>query len=477
MKFNNKKLSTLTPWFLAGCFFVYTFLSYVLLFRDKRALTAISTFYPEMSNFLFSSRDYLLHHSLNTIPTFIFGIVSLLAIFYYLKSLTIKISLKKTIWFAILFQLITFVSYPILSTDIFSYMFSERVSTVHHENIWHVKPAIFPNDSFSAMADWKDTTSIYGGVNYVLYLVPALLGKDNVLMLLTLYKLLPALFAIGSGYMLYILLKQNKSDYVEKGLRLVFWNPLFVLEIFGSGHNDSIMIFFTLVSYYFFQKKQWLLAGSIVALAVQVKLLPIVLCFFFVYTLFKQKKFVSSVLLLIGFLVINALLFLFMQISPIDFLQRVLYNGGVYWQSLPNLLRYFVQGGNLFITAGFLVWVFFFIFKQGKKQINPLYSYAMVLLVYLLFVSAAYWNWYVIWIVALLPLINDKKLTMTTLLFSFTSLLAYPLLWLSLRFGYQSLVWPFVTYFFIFGIPIVSMFPQISNKLGLERLFAEKEQH
>jgi len=89
-------------------------------FRDKRALAGIGNFYPNISSFLFSSRDYLLHHGLNTIPTFLFVLVAGIAIIFYLKSLAVKISLKKTIVFAIIFQSIVFLSYPILSTDIFS---------------------------------------------------------------------------------------------------------------------------------------------------------------------------------------------------------------------------------------------------------------------------------------------------------------------------------------------------------------------
>jgi hypothetical protein len=484
-KNNNQRFSiqNILPWILVVCFFIYSILSWILLFRDKRALTGISHFYPAISDFLFSTQSYFLHHGLNTLPTFLFGIVSIIAFYYYLKSLTITISLKKTIVFGVIFQTILFLSYPILSTDIFSYIFSERVATVHHANIWHVKPAAFSTDPFAAIADWKDTTSVYGDVHYVLYLVPSLLGQNNLLLLTLLYKLIPALFALGTGYVLYLLFKLQKYESMSTGLRLVFWNPLFLLEIFGSGHNDSIMIFFTLLGFYFFKKNQWLTAGTILALAVQVKLLPIVLCFFLVISLLRKKAFMASLLFLAGFISINALLFSFMQISLLDFLARVAYNGGIYWQSFPNVIRYFFSGGSIVVTICFLLWLLFFVTRQWKQQSNPIYSYGIVLLVYLLFVSAAYWDWYVLWIVSLLPFINDKKFTLTTLTFSCTSLLAYPLLWLSLRFGYQSLAWPFVTYIFIFGIPIFlyifltyrpNLVPLLCNRLGLQALFAQK---
>lgn len=480
------KISLMVPWILMVCFIGYSVLSWVLLFRDKRALEGIALFYPELNDWLFFTRDFLLQNNLNTIPTLLFGIISVISIYFYLRSFLIKISLRKTIIFAAIFQVITFLSYPVLSTDIFSYMFSERVATVHNENVWKVIPATFPQDPFFKISDWKETTSVYGAVHFFSYVIPSYIGQNNLLVLTVMYKLVAAAFAIGSGVVLYKLLKVYKPHYVEKGMRLVFWSPLFILEIFGSAHNDSIMIFFTLLSFFFFTKKQWVFAGIAIALAVQVKILPIVLVFFFALYLFKKKAIRAVSLLIVGFLAVNALAFIFMQVSPVDFLQRVLYNGGVYWQSLSNLLRYYVEGSTIILLIAFLLWVLFFILQLWKHKIEPIYGYAVVLLTYLLFVSSAYWNWYVLWMLPLIPFIDNKKLIWTTLIFSFTSLFAYPLLWLSLRFGFGSSLWPIITYVFIFGVPIMTyLYLKFNEKesntliknLALEEVFAEKTQH
>jgi hypothetical protein len=469
---------TITGLLLSACFVFFTILSWVLLFRDKRAVAGISYFYPHLSSSLFSSQNFLLHHGLNTIPTFLFGLVACIAIFYYLKSLTLTFSLRKIIIFAVIFQVITLVSYPILSTDIFSYIFSERVATVHHENVWKVKPAVFSEDKFGTIADWKDTTSVYGGVNFGLYYLPSLIGKNDLLTLVVLYKIIPAIFAIGSIYILYLLLKLYKNINVGKNLQLVFWNPLFVLEIFGSGHNDSIMIFFTLLSLYFYKKKLWLFAGIILTLAVQVKLIPIVLFFFCLLLLLQKRYFTAAFTYLAGFVATNALMFSFMQVSVINFLQRVTYNGGVYWQSLPNVIRYFSPVGTYVILFCFLIWIGVFIATMWKREQDPISSYVAVILVYLLFVSAAYWNWYIIWLLPLIPFVSNKKISLTILIFSFTSLFAYPLLWLSLRFDYQSILWPFVTYLFIFVIPLMTFYAlSFKEKWIMVNRFAEKAQN
>ncbi len=487
MKFKNKNpIRNTAPWILVFCFLIFTFLSWILLFRDPRALIGISNLYPFLKTFLFSTQEYLSNYGLNSWPTILFALTAFFAIVSYVISLTIKISFKRTIIFAIVFQAITLLSFPILSTDIFSYIFSERVSTVHNENIWKVKPAAFPDDQFGVLADWKDTTSVYGGLHYLLYLPPAHIGQDNLLLLTILYKLIPAIFAFGTMYVLYLLLRTHESIVVERGLRLVFWNPLFILEILGSGHNDSMMIFLALLSYYFYKRKLWLLAGIVLALAVQVKLIPIVLFFFCLLALIRIKSSLAALIYLAGFVSINALAFSFMQVNIIDFIARVAYNGGVYWQSLPNLLHTFYPGGVVIIPVLFFVWLLFFIVVQWRNQTDPMYSYAVVLLVYLLFVSAAYWNWYALWILPLLPLINAKKIFITALVLTFTSLFAYPLLWVIHRINSPSPLWPAIIYLFIFTPPIMiylclrfreRFVLKIFKRLGIDDLIAQKGKH
>ncbi|HXT83373.1 MAG TPA: hypothetical protein VN704_03430, partial [Verrucomicrobiae bacterium] len=204
-----------------------------------------------------------MHYKLNTIPTLLFAIFAIGSFYLYFQSLKQDISLKKTVVYSLIFGLILFISYPILSTDIFSYIFSDRIATVYHQNVWQVVPLTHNFDPFAIMADWKNTTRVYGGVNQLIYNIPSVMGGDNIVFLVFLYKLVSSLFTVGIIWILYLLLKNNEKSRtkIAKGIRIVIWNPLFLLELFGSGHNDSIMIFFTLVSYYFFSKKRFFWAG------------------------------------------------------------------------------------------------------------------------------------------------------------------------------------------------------------------------
>ncbi|MDQ5951216.1 MAG: hypothetical protein QG639_493, partial [Patescibacteria group bacterium] len=142
-------------------------------FREERALVGISRFLPGSEPFLSTTREQLLTLGLNTVPTLLFGLLAMVAFAAYFFSLSTQLHKKNTIIFAVLFQLIVFFSYPVLSTDIFSYIFSDRVFTEYGQNIWKVIPNTFSEDPYWLLSDWKDETKVYGAVNQVLYLPAA----------------------------------------------------------------------------------------------------------------------------------------------------------------------------------------------------------------------------------------------------------------------------------------------------------------
>lgn len=465
------------------CFIIFLILSWIIVFRDPRAIIGVGNFYPSIQNELFPIQTKLTTYGLNTIPTLLFGLVSVIAFFLYLFSLRVTISAKKTIIFASLLGSITFLSFPILSTDIFSYIMSERVATTHGDNIWHTKPNAFPDDQFAVLADWKDTTSVYGMLHYFLYLGPSLIGGDNLALLVVLYKIIPSLFAIGSMIVMQMILSHQKIKHSSVILRLLFWNPLVILELFGSGHNDSMMLFFTLLSILFAYRHKWFFSGIAIACAVQIKLIPIVLFGVYALHLIRTKKIDYLSPYITGFSMINALSFAFMQISIVDFLQRVAYNGGVYWQSLPTIVSTFYPVALPAITYIFIAWVLWFITRAFIKKREPINQYTIILLVYLFFVSAAFWNWYVLWILFFLPWITSPRVRSMILLFSLTALLAYPFLWIIYRINTPSDYWSIAQYLFIFIIPVFGYFlfgrysiihSKVANYFSLDKLIVEQ---
>jgi hypothetical protein len=445
---------------LGGLFFSVVGLaltSWWLLFRDVRALEGIELFYPHLSGKLFPIREVLLSYGLNVIPTIAFVGFGVSAFFCYLVLLQAKISISSVLRWTAILHLMAFLAYPILSTDIFSYIFSDRVFTEYGQNIWKVTPDTYPEDKFFIFSDWTDQTKVYGAFNQIVYLPAAHLGNDDLLLTVVLYKFTALVFVFGSLWLLQKLTTEIGAKNQSLLIRLVFWNPLVILEFAGNGHNDILMIFCVLLSLLFWKKKLWLWAGVALAAAVQIKLIPVILFGFFGWYLLQKRDWRATFAFTGSFVIANAGAFFFMQVNPFEFLQRVLYNTSVYWQSLPSLTERFFPGNNLPFSVGFGVIGLGFLLLQWKKNWHPIFSSSLALLAYLLFFTSAYWNWYVLWVVFLIPFVKETWLKNMILAFSLSSLLAYPLLWLGQRYFWGSAdlqtFWMVTMYLWLMGVP------------------------
>lgn len=438
------------------CFYIP--LSWILVLRDGRAVYTILDFYPQLTESFKSIEPHLVRYGINSVPTVLFFSIGMITFSLYLLSLRAKMSLKKTIFWAIAFQAIVFFSYPSLSTDIFSYIFSDRIATVHHENVWKTKPITHSEDPFSRLSDWHNNTRVYGGVNQVIYTAPSLVGGNNLLLLVVLYKAVTWIFTLASMYIVFLLARTFYKGKETFALQLIFWNPLFLIEIIGSGHNDIIMIFFMLSAWYFFLQKKIAVAGILIALAFQVKIIAFVLFLFLLFALLKEKKYKDSIFLGLSFFIVNSVSFFFMHIDPLSFGKAIIFNTGVYWQGLPALLHRVGIQEKVFVVIGFLMTFIACIYVQYKRNSDAITVYTGFIVIYLLFFASAYWNWYVVWALAFIPFITVKKLRYLVLALSFTSFMLYPLYWIALRFDYQHLFWAFCTYIVMGGLPILVWF-------------------
>lgn len=454
------KLRSIIPGALIGCFLAFVILSWWLLFRDERAIEGIENFYPFLDGSMFAIREFLLLFGLNVLPTIAFALVGAVAFGAYFLALKIDFSLKKSVVFALIFQAIVFLSYPVLSTDIFSYITSHRVFTEYGQNIWAVAPQNFPTDLYSEISDWIEHPSIYGAVKQIIYLPVALLSQvfgEDLIMTVVFYKSMALLFSVGTLFVLLKTLEGKSESHRARVVRMIFWNPLFVMEIIGSGHNDILMFFFMLLGILSWQKKWWLRSGVFFALAVQVKLIPILLVGFLGLKLLQDKRFVEICKFSGSFLMINILAFIYMNVSPLSFLERVTFNTTVYWQSLPSLFEKFLPELNLPFSLIFLIVLASLALLQLKKNWQPLQTTTIALLIYVSLFTSAFWNWYILWPLMLVVFTNNNKnrqLKKIILLMTMTSLMAYPILWLSHRFGFGNPAWNVLTYLMIFGLPL-----------------------
>ncbi len=423
-------------------FIFYVFLSWVVFFRFEWALSIYAKNYPDVALLLPQIRDFLLKLYLNTVPTLLFGALVVGLFAAYLYSLRDKLTAKSVIIYAILFQIIVLFSYPILSTDIYGYIVSDRLAIVHNSNVWTTKPNAFPEDKFYNLADYTDQVRIYGPVNQGIYAIPTVLSGDDVLTNVLVHKLVVMVFVIASLFVV----KKINSD--PKILALIFWNPLLVLETAGSGHNDIIMLFFLLLCYLFFTNKRYLLAGLMAALSVQVKATPLLLLPFIFIFFIKNTSWKAMLQFFVSFVAVYLITFLPMQTSFGALLSRQAQATGAYWQSLPLLIDRYIQPLAFLLKIALPL----VLLVQATRTFlgeNPWRMFVQTLFIYLLFFLPTLWNWYPLWVLALAPLLFSlKSRTVWAIVgMTFGALFAYVVYWTGQRIDYfQSPIWQVIMY-------------------------------
>lgn len=439
---------------LAAGYFFYSLSSFLLLFRDERALGVIARFYPVTAGALINIRSVLLHLGLNSYLSVAFGLLVILLFWVYYQAIVSPPNLKTILFFAVVFLLITFISYPALSTDVFDYILSTRLFTQYGQNVWQVTPISIPSDPFYNLASWQSKLYTYGPVNLLFYSLVSLIAGNDLMVNLMLFKGMALVFAFLTIPVYYLLLKEFYPKQLNRGLVLLFWNPLYIIEIAGSAHNNILAVFFMGLGIYLWKKKKIILSAIALSLAVEIKFLPLILMAFLALNLLRDRKFKQ----LLSFVTTSAVINLFCLgiIGSVGIVYILLLGyGSVYWQSLPMLThRVFPQSEPIFLFGFFLiVSVLTWRFLRGTG--GPLRIYTEVLLLYFLFFTGLYWNWYALWLLPVIPLLEWGKLAKAVVMLTFTSLMAYPAYWLTLRFDYRNPVFAVIIYMLLVAPTLV----------------------
>src|SRR5215218_3321860 len=93
----------------------------------------------------------------------------------------------------LLFVLVLLPGYPLLSSDIFKYVFDGRILAVHHENPFIKVPADYPDDRFYDLVYWKSVVNAHGPIWRIFEAISAQLGGERCTSAILAMKLWPAL--------------------------------------------------------------------------------------------------------------------------------------------------------------------------------------------------------------------------------------------------------------------------------------------
>ncbi|MBI5449607.1 hypothetical protein HY948_04830 [Candidatus Gottesmanbacteria bacterium] len=165
-------------------------------------------------------------------------------------------------------------SFPGFSYDVFNYIATAKITFLYRENPYLIMPIDIPNEPMLRFLHASNKVALYGPVWIALTGVPYILGFNNLLLTIGMFKLFAAAFYVG---VLSLVWKRSKSAFSVAFFGL---NPLVLIETLGSGHNDIVMMFFALLSFELIARKRWywslvaLLASILIKFAT-VFLLPV----------------------------------------------------------------------------------------------------------------------------------------------------------------------------------------------------------
>lgn len=143
------------------------------------------------------------------------------------------------------------------------------------------------NEVYAGISDLsKRHYSCYPPVNQV-YFIGANLFSESIAVNIAVMKLLIVLTELAGVFYLRKLFIHLKVD--PKRLWLVYLNPLLIIECTGNVHFEGVMLSLLFISFYFLLTSRWILGAFIFALAIHIKLVPLVLLPFFLrYFPWKQ---------------------------------------------------------------------------------------------------------------------------------------------------------------------------------------------
>lgn len=253
---------------LVFLFFSYAFIDPNLLYLHKI-----------YSGFAFDNRvaTSLLYLILILIFYIFYGIL----INYFGKKNATKNNFKK--YFIATICILIF-SYPaMLSYDIFNYMATAKVAFLYKENPYIIMPIELIGDPLLLFMHAANKVALYGPIWILFTGLPYIVSFGNFLVFLFSLKMFVCIFYIASVYLIWKL-----SDNL---LSVVFFalNPLVIIEILISGHNDIVMMFLALLAFYFFNKKKTLVAIFLLFLSILIKYATIFLLPIFIYIVWKNR--------------------------------------------------------------------------------------------------------------------------------------------------------------------------------------------
>jgi len=327
---------------------------------------------------------------------------------------------------AVIFRLsVLWVTPGFLSDDIYRYAWD---GLVQHAGI---NPYYYPpeapelgflrDDTIFPMINRKSALTLYPPGAQLFFRLMAWLYPGQLVAM----KALILLADTGSIALLLLLLKQFELH--RSYIVLYAWHPLVIVELGISGHLDGLMLAFVLLAFLcMMQNRPWLVGGAL-GMATLIKLYPAILL-----PVLYRKRGWQMPLAFFGIMGTGYLLYLDAGRQIIGYLPYYITPYEFYNLSLRPILMWLVGRitENPFpyvkgLSAVILVLVMVQCIRQSHKTDQQAVQWGVGLIaLYLILVSPSVFQWYLVWLLALVTL-TQSWLTPAWLYWSWSVNLAY----------------------------------------------------
>ncbi|WP_034257033.1 hypothetical protein [Adhaeribacter aquaticus] len=340
--------------------------------------------------------------------SFVFGL--------YLWLVKLPITYKSGLFLALFFRSIFLFATPALSDDFYRFIWDGTLVANGQNPFLHL-PSYYAENQFAPPGltpflfqklNSPDYFSVYPPVCQFIFGVANAIGGDSIWLNCLVMRLF--IFAAETGS-LFLMLKL--LPLVKLPVKQIWWyafNPLVIVELTGNLHFEGILIFFLLLSLFLLLKNKRALSAIAFALAVAVKLWPLMFLPFLLKSL-KIKAFLFYATI-VGFL----LTLLFAPFLSIQLLHNILNSVNLYFQKFEfNASVYYVlrwlgyhwRGYNeiayigRFLSLATFIGIITLAFKRSSLIPQQLpYFFTLAVSIYL-FLATIVHPWYITPLVAL----------------------------------------------------------------------------
>ena len=314
-----------------------------------------------------------------------------------------------------LFFLLSALSLPNTSTDIFNYIVNGRIAAVHNSNPYFVTADEFPDDPVYPYAS-KNYTGLSADKLPIWMLANTLLASltgNDVTTNLLIYRLALMLFNMANLALTGIIANKLNPRYVASALVIYGWNPIVIIH--AQSKSDTLMALLLLLAVLFLIKEWRLIAVGAMALSVLVKLftLPLLVVYELRSLRLRQWRALIVDILIFG----TALLFLLVLLwQSSELVMRFVALFGVAGAAAPGAFR-------IVLIVGFCLLILAVSTVQDGSTQKLLWGWALVMLYFALFLTKFGLAWYLITPIAIASLVFDWRIVLMTGALSFTSFL------------------------------------------------------